>query len=207
MNFVTKTASVILLSAVLTACSGGGGGSTGVDVSKVLGKASTVLTSFQNKLKAEGVTKPTDAHLKQLAGLMAAEMNANPAVHTSPVGVHLLKEFAFEGFADGNKNNVRDSGEAKLFKVEIDFDKNRLIGSGVSERGGFTGMGLAGGMLAGMLMGRLMGGQRGAGVGRGAFNNRSVQSRSSYSQKRSAAAARKRSAKSRASSGGRFRGK
>ncbi len=207
MKFVTKTASLILMSTILSAC--GGGGTPGVDVSKVLGKTSTVLTEFQNKLKSEGVTKPTDAHLKQLASLMANKMNASPAVHSSPVGVHLQKEFSFEGFADANENNIRDSGEAKLFKVEIDFDNNRLIGSGASERGGFTGMGLAGGMLAGMLMGRLMGGQRGAGVQRGAFNNRSVQSRSSYSQKRSSAAARKSggSARSRSSSGGRFSGK
>ena len=206
MKFVTKTASVILLSTILTACSGGGG-TPGVDVSKVLGRVSSALTAFQNKLKAEGVTKPTDVHLKQLAQRMANAMNNKPAIHTTPVGVHLLKEFSFEGFADANKNNVRDSGEAKLFKVEVDYENNRLIGSGVSERGGFTGMGLAGGMLAGMLMGRLMGGQRGAGVKSNSFNKRSVQSRSSYSQKRSSAAAKRSSAKSRANSGGRFRGK
>ncbi len=172
---------------------GSGGNSSRADLSKVLERTEVSLKLFQDHLKKNNIQTVSKEHLDQLTVFMQRVMNKDPAVYTSPVGVTLLKDTTFEGFKDANKDNVKDAGESKLFKVEIDFEGKRLIASD-GNGGGFTGMGLASGFLLGSLMGNLMGRQRAAGVGPGHFKNRNVQSRASY-------------ARSKARSGGRFGGK
>lgn len=171
----------------------GDSGSSRADLLKVLDRTEASLKIFQKHLKDNNVTTVTKENLDQLTVFMQRVMNKEPAVYTSPVGIQMLKDTTFEGFKDGNKDNVKDAGEGTLFKVEIDFEGRRLIASDGSG-GGFTGMGLASSFLLGSLMGNLMGRQRAAGVKPGHFNNRNVQSRASY-------------ARSRARSGGRFGGK
>jgi len=171
---------------------GSGGSSGSARMSKVLDRSSMALATFQKHLETQKVAKVTDTQLKQLADFMRKAVNQQPAVYASPVGVNLLKDATFEGFNDPNRNNLKESSEKRLFKLEVDFDNKRLIASNNS--GSSMGMGLAAGFLGGMLMSRLMGNQRAAGIRPGHFNKRNVSSRSSY-------------ARSRARSGGRFGGK
>ena len=189
MKYLTRIGAVLGAALIITGCFGG---DPGPDLGKVLDRTAGALNIFQGALKKANVTEPTDQHMTQLSGLMQRAMNFEPPVYKKPIGVKLLKDATFEGFLDKNKDNKQDAGEKRLFKVEIDFEGKRLIATG--EKGRSTGMGLATGFFAGMLMGRLLGSQRAAGVRPGRFANRKIQSRSNY-------------ARSRARSGGFFRGK
>lgn len=168
------------------------GTASSVDMGKVLDRTQTSLLTFQTHMTKQNVQKVTDEHLKVLSGFMRDAMNVEPPVYTSPVGVNLLKDSKFEGFADANQDNVKDAGEDRLFTVEIDFDGKRMIAS--DSAGTYTGLGMGSGLLTGMLMGHLLSNQRAAGIRQGHFANRNVQSRASY-------------ARSRTRSGGRFGGK
>lgn len=193
MKNLTGLAAALVVAASLSGC---GSSDSGPDLGRVLDRTQQALKVFQNYLTKENAKELTEAHKQQLAAFMGNAMNIQPPVHTTPVGIKLLKDSTFEGFDDPNKNNFQDSGESRLFKVEIDFEGKRLIAT--SEGGRSTGMGLGTGLLAGMLMGRLLGGQRAAGVKPGAFANRKVESRSAYRASRARSSAR---------SGGRFGGK
>ncbi len=190
MNFFIKTVSIVSLSLVFTACSSNTDTKQvqtfGIDNGAVLERAQKSIISMQEVLDTEGVKKPTDTHLQELADLMTTEMNESPSLNKKHIGVRLLKDYAFEGYEDANHNDIRDSGEAKLFKVELDSDNNRLMCSGRSESSGYTGMSMGGSFFAGMLMQRFLNRQRKAGVGSGFFNKRKVQSRLNYSDKRMA---------------------
>ena len=225
MNFFIKVVWIFTLSFLFTACSSDNNTTDGlgIDNSAVLKRAKKSIISMQAILKTEGVTKPTDPHLQELADLMTTKMNENPKIHHRHIGVRLLKDFSFEGFEDRNQNSLKENSEKKLFKVEIDFDGKRLISSGSSAGTGYTSMGINNGFLTGMLMQRFSNHQRGAGVASGFFNNRAVQSHASYSDKRTDSLEKTRersrksfsgrtsryikSARSRAGSGSRFRGK
>lgn len=168
------------------------GNANNVDLGKVLDRAQTSLQTFQTHMTKQNVQKVTDEHLKALSGFMRDAMNTEPPVHSGPVGVNLLKDSKFEGFADANQDNVKDAGEERLFTLEMDFDGKRLIAS--DGTGTSTGMGMGTGILTGMLMGHLLSNQRAAGIRQGHFASRNVQSRANY-------------ARSRTRSGGRFGGK
>jgi hypothetical protein len=179
----------IMFTAGLTAC----GGQPGPDMGAVLDRTSKALAAFQTHLEKQGVAQATNEHMSQLTGFLHRVLNHNPPVHTTPVGIKLLKDAKFEGFDDSNRDNVQDIGEKRLFTLEIDFDGKRLIATGQS--GQSTGMGLASGLLTGMLLGRLLSNQRAAGIRPGHFAGRNVSPRSAYP------------ARARARSGGLFRGK
>lgn len=175
-------------------------GKPDVDLGKVLDRTQHALVSYNNFLKKNGITEVKKEDVGRLTGYVHEVMNVTPVLHSNPIGVKMLKDASFEGFDDSNNNNIKDSGDKKLFRVEIDFEGKRLIASD-SEGRGFTGSGLMTGLLGGMLMGRLMGNQRAAGVRPGSLSNRSVTSRASYGRSRTSRA------RSSARSGGRFGGK
>lgn len=174
--------------------------SSDVDLGKVLDRTQHALASYNKYLNKNKITEVKKEHVTKMTGYVHEVMNVQPVLHNNPIGVKMLKDASFEGFDDGNNNNIKDSGDKKLFRVEIDFEGKRLIASD-SEGRGFTGSGLVTGLLGGMLMGRLMGNQRSAGVRPGTLSNRSVTSRASYGRSRTSRA------RSSARSGGRFGGK
>jgi len=178
----------------------GGSRSGGIDLAQVLDRTNVALKSFQTHLDEKQITKLNDEVLDPLTGLMQTAMNMEPAIHTSPIGVELVKGATFQAFDDKNMDNIQDNGEPNLFKVEVDFDGERLIASIGGEHS--TSSGIARGLFTGMLLGHLMGRQRSAGIRSGHFANRKVQTKSSYV--RSGARS---SARSSARSGGRFSGK
>ncbi len=172
-----------------------------VDLGKVLDRTQNALASYNNYLKKENITEVKKEHIGRLTGYVHEVVNVAPVLHHNPIGVKMLKDASFEGFDDGNNNNIKDPEDQKLFRVEIDFEGKRLLASDANG-GGYTGSGLMTGLVGGMLMGRLMGNQRAAGVRPGSMSSRNVTSRASYGRSRAASRAR-----SSARSGGRFGGK
>ena len=181
-----------------------GGSRGGIDLAQVLDRTDVALKSFQSNLNDKKITKLDEKTLEPLTGLMQHAMNMEPAIHKTPIGIELVKGATFQGFDDKNMDNIQDYGEADLFKVEMDFDGERLIASIGGKQS--TSSGMARGLITGMVLGHLMGRQRSAGVRSGHFANRKVQSKSAYT--RSGGPTRTgSSARSGARSGGRFGGK
>lgn len=188
MKKISMSASVATivsaLSMLLVSC--GGGGTPVPDLDQALEIAAVSL----NHLEDSGRSDINEENvMKEFAIIYTNNLNAaQPAMHTSQLGVAAQADGAFGVFDDKNSNKELDSDEKELFKVEVDEVNGRLIASAesyVRDRG-FSG----GGLLMGYLIGSMMGRQRSAGVNPG-----------------SKKASPKMSAKQRAGSGSHSRGK
>ncbi|HIO93236.1 MAG TPA: hypothetical protein EYG68_10405 [Leucothrix mucor] len=188
---ITSSLSVLLF----TAC-GGGEPAPKANLEQILKISADELKAFETK--HSDTTK--EKAMGDFALSLADTLNATePKVYSKTLGVTAEKDGSFIGFHDENVNKLKDSGEAQVFKVEIDGDKQKLIASD-SERSAespFGGMMM--GMMMGMLMGNIMGRQRSTGTKPGANTppRKSAAKSSSSSSKKSSAP----SAKSRAGSG------
>jgi hypothetical protein len=132
--------------------------------------------------------------------LQLAYNSATPPLYSQPLGVAIDKDGKIVGYADPNANATQEGGEKKLFTIEVDGEKQRLIAtdtSGVARDHGFSGTGL----LTGMLIGSLLSRQSSAGIRPSSLSNRSVSSSSNYRSARSAAASRASAASARSRSG------
>ena len=174
-----------------------GGSEPGPNLQAVMARTNAAFQAFENHLQKNNIQKATDQHMGQFNVFLQRTMNLQPELYKTAIATKLSKDATFEGFCDANANGQVDQGEKKLFKIEVDAANKRLIAtdaSGESTGRSFSGMGF----LAGMLIGNLMGRQRAAGIAPNSFNNRKMTSPRAYSQSRS---------RSRARSGGLFRGK
>ncbi|MGX5175388.1 hypothetical protein ACUR5C_15315 [Aliikangiella sp. IMCC44653] len=181
-------ASLLTFVVILSACSER---VANADLDRVLDITADTLYEFEQRGSQQSETA-VDDFTTELRNNMR---NANPKVHQGPVGIESKQDGSLVGFYDKNNNQVRDSGEKDLFKVEIDGEKQRLIASdanGYVRDHSFSGTGF----LAGMLIGNLLSRQRAAGVNPKSLSNKSAMSKSQYS-----------SARSRSSSGSHTRGK
>ncbi len=177
---------------------GGSSGPQSADLGQVLDRTAFALERYDGYLKENNVTEPGEEEMAELTKFMHAVLNSDPSFYDSAIGVTMQKDASFLGFADANANNVQDSGEGKLFTVEVDSENKRLIATDTTGAGahyGFSGTGF----LAGALIGSMLSRQGAAGVRPGSFNNRQTTARSSYKAPSSA--------RSRARSGGLGRGK
>lgn len=191
LSLSAATAALATAGLGLSACGSGG---SSIDLVAVGDRVMMAMERFDKALKDAGITNPTDITddlTTQFVGYLNEFMNLSPALHSTPIAVKMLTDASFDGYADAAGDGAVE-GDARLFKVEIDSENNRIILTDAN--GGSTGMGMVGGLLAGALLGNLLGRQQRAGVRPGSFNNRSVQPASSY-------------ARSRARSGGVFGGK
>ena len=133
--------------------------------------------------------------MSQLTSFLQHVMNLKPAFYKSKIAMNLEKDASYAGYDDSNANGKIDAGEKKIFKIEIDQVNNRILATdtfGTATSHSFSGTGL----LAGLLIGSLLNRQRAAGVNPNSFNNRKVTPASKYA-----------SSRSKARSGGVFRGK
>ncbi|MEZ6087853.1 MAG: hypothetical protein R3C05_07490 [Pirellulaceae bacterium] len=73
-------------------------------------------------------TKADPAAEKTFLAAFAQKLNS-AALITSPIGVKIDDTGAILGFKDPNQNSTMDSGEQKLFSIEIDAEGQRLIAS------------------------------------------------------------------------------
>lgn len=184
---VSKSGLVVGAFAVMSACSGSGGG---VDLGQVLDRTEYAVTEFDQSITAEaaqkGVTQvqATDAQLETFNGFLTAMMNASPAFYSQPIGTSVQSDASFLGFEDKNANGTQESGEKKLFTLEIDSENGRLIAT--DETGVSTyHHPRVGGFFTGMIIGNMLSRQRAAGIAPGSFNNRSATPRSDYKPPRS----------------------
>lgn len=177
---------------------GGAGGEQSADLGQVLDRSVFALEKYDDHLTKNKIAEPGPEQMDQLTGFMGQLMNSEPAFYDKPIGVALQEDASFVGYADTNGNGAQDEGEGKVFTVEIDSEKSRLIAtdtSGNASDTGFSGTGF----LAGALIGSLLSRQLRGGVQPGSFNNRKTTPRSSYKSPASA--------RSRSRSGGLGKGK
>lgn len=192
---IRKTKLVLASAALALALTGCGSSEPGPDLRNVLSRTTAAMSIFDKYLKDNKIEKATDKEMVQFNAFLQKAMNTNPAVYKTPIATKLLKDAKFEGYGDANGNGTVDSGEKRLFTVEVDHANKRLIATDTS--GQSTSRGVSGlGFLAGALIGNLLGRQRAAGITPQSFANRKVTPPSAYGQ-----------ARGRARSGGLFRGK
>lgn len=180
-----KFGSLLLSASIMSGVLGLTGCSQSVpsaDLDRVLDITSDTLYKFENSGSYDA---QDDTALDQFAQELEANFNlANPPVHQGPVGVNLREDGSMLGYHDENSNSEQDSGEADLFTVEIDGEKQRLLATDTNNTvrdHSFSGTSL----LAGFLLGSLLNRQRSAGVDSKSLSNKSATSKSSYQSARS----------------------
>ncbi len=131
--------------------------------------------------------------------------NLNDAkVMSGTVAVNMQQDGSLLGFQDLDNDATHDNTEAKLFTIEIDEERNRVIltdlQNGYVRDGGYRG----GGLFTGYLLGSMLGRQNAFYAGRGKPNFAGVTSspRGYHTKAVSDAKARAKAAKSARSSGG-----
>ena len=149
------------------------------DLGQVLDRTEYVLTEYQGYMGENGIDSVGDEEMAQFTAFYTDILNAEPKFYDETLGLEVMEDATFLGFADANANGIQDESEGKVFTVEIDEENNRLIATDMA--GNSSGLRFSGaGFLAGALMGNLLGRQRAAGVTKGSFNNRNVTPRSNY---------------------------
>ena len=155
------------------------------DLGQVLDRTEFAINQYQDYLEANSIAEASDEQVDEFTGYLTQIMNSDPRFYDQPLGMEVLTDAKFSGFADPNANGVRDSDEGEVFTIEIDEANNRLIATDTA--GQSAGLRFSGaGFLAGALIGNLISRQRAAGISASSFNNRSVTPRTSYSAPRSA---------------------
>lgn len=182
MTAITLRAGLVVATLATAACSQAPSApSDYTDLGEVLDRTETVLVGFSDYVDGSGSGEElTDEDMDGLADLLAMAYNTPEAVSSRTVGVDFRTDGAFLGFDDRSGDNAQGAAEPDLFTVELDIENSRIIATDVT--GAATERRMSGtGFLAGYVAGRMLTRQRGAGVGRMAFNNRSVTPRAQYS--------------------------
>lgn len=149
------------------------------DLGQVLDRTEYTMVNYQDYLGENGIEEIGDEQMAEFTAFYASVLNTETRFYDKTLGVELMQDATFLGFADENANGVKDEGEGKVFTVEIDEENKRLIATDVA--GNSSGLRFsATGFIAGALIGNLISRQRGAGVSKASFNNRTVTPRSSY---------------------------
>ncbi|WP_411892611.1 hypothetical protein [Yoonia sp. SDW83-1] len=149
------------------------------DLGQVLDRTEFVLTEYQGYLGESGITDVTDQQMAEFTEFYTVVLNSEPRFYGKTLGLEVMPDATFLGFADENANGVQDTDEGKVFTVEIDEANRRLIATDVA--GNASGLQFSGtGFLAGALIGNLISRQRGAGISAASFNNRTATPRSNY---------------------------
>ncbi|MCA9566535.1 MAG: hypothetical protein KC656_01790 [Myxococcales bacterium] len=106
----------------------------------------------------------------------AANLNKSKETigYGKPLGVAFEKDGSFLGFEDPNGNMTKDAGEKDVFKVEVDWERERLIATDLQHKDYHrdhtyrpSGMGFFGGYM----VGRMLGGQTSAGITSSRFSS------------------------------------
>ena len=149
------------------------------DLGQVLDRTEFVLTEYQGYMGENGIENVGPEEMAQFTGFYTDVLNAEPKFYEQTLGLEVMEDATFLGFADANANGIQDDGEGKVFTVEIDEENNRLIATDVA--GNSSGLRFSGtGFIAGALIGNMIGRQRAAGVSKASFNNRTVTPRANY---------------------------
>lgn len=149
------------------------------DLGQVLDRTEWTLNEYQGYLGENNITEVGDAEMAEFTAFYTTILNADPRFYDDTLGLEIMEDATFLGFADTNANGLQDDGEGKVFTVEIDEENNRLIATDVA--GNASDLRFSGtGFIAGMLIGNMISRQRAAGVSKGSFSNRTVTPRANY---------------------------
>ncbi|MGE0312811.1 MAG: hypothetical protein AB7P21_14465 [Lautropia sp.] len=130
------------------------------DLDRVLDVTMSTLTATNPRVTRTSA----DGEASRLARRLSADMkSATPPVYPGRLAVVLKDDGSFQGFEDKNANEVQDAGERRLFTVEIDAERGRLIATDESNTVRDHPFSSAG-LLTGMLVGNLLNRQKAAGV-------------------------------------------
>lgn len=155
------------------------------DLGQVLDRTEFAIIQYQEYLNANSIAEASDEQVDEFTGFLTQVLNSEPRFYDKPLGLEILSDAKFSGFADPNANGARDSDEGEIFTIEIDEANKRLIATDTT--GQSAGLRFSGaGFLAGALLGNLISRQRSAGISASSFDNRSVTPRNNYAAPRSA---------------------
>ena len=132
----------------------------------------------------------------------ADQLNEFPLYEEHQVGIELREDGAFLGFVDDDENGTKDSGEAEVFTVELDSERQRLIATDLAHgyhRDSAVRMGA--GFLGGMLLSRMLFNQGNAGVRSSRFSKMKMSPKNYHAQAKSDVNAKRTSARSKTGSG------
>lgn len=143
--------------------------------------------------------KKTEAFLKKFA----ANLNAKKMIE-EPIGVQMERNGTITGFIDKDKNmKMSGTAEKKLFEIQIDVQKNRLVASQTVEGQSYhrdrAYRPRFGGLFMGYMLGSMMSRQRSHYGGRNPGFTRKMSPRGYYSSARSSAVSRARTRTGRSS--------
>ena len=127
------------------------------------------MNSFEQNNTAENngthTTVNKDNAMNVFAKDYATNLNNDQSLaHLGQVSVKPEADGSFAAFSDVNNNQVQDSNEKSLFKLEVDAENNRLVASDENSVQEQPHMGMGSGLLMGMLMGNLLSRQRATGA-------------------------------------------
>ncbi len=192
MQFI-KVASLSALLVVVAACSSEPEVEV-IDLDKVLDVTMNTMDQMQAKTVAPIAGQPVDEATKQKQldefNTMLTQNLNNAKIYSQPLATEVKRDGSFEGFIDANQDMKQDSSENKLFTVEVDYERNRLIATDTQEGyrrdHGFS----MGGLAAGMLIGHLLSRQSAAGVQPSKFANTQMSPKGYHASAVSSAKAR-----------------
>ena len=134
-----------------------------IDLNKVLDILQATLTELdgddKDAVKGEEI-KPVDKEeeekRKQFLDAYAKNLTAAKLVST-PIGVEMHDSGSIHGFADKDGDNVKDTGEKELFKVDIDEKEQRLVATdNANHYRDHHYRGRSHGLFTGYMFGRMM---------------------------------------------------
>ena len=115
--------------------------SASIDLNRVLQVFDQVTKAPAPGSESDGATEEVDvqpaeeedvAMTQAFLDKFAAELNSAKLI-SGRIAIRLMSEGAIEGFIDGNSNGAKDAREARLFTIEIDPEKRRVIATGFVE--------------------------------------------------------------------------
>lgn len=192
MQFI-KVMSLSALLVVIAACSGEPEVEL-IDLDKVLDVTMNTMDQVKTETAAPIAGQPVDEATKQkqldeFNTLFTQNLN-NAKIYSQPLATEVKRDGSFEGFVDANQDLKQDSGEKKLFTVEVDSERNRLIATDTQEGyrrdHGFS----MGGLATGLLIGHLLSRQSAAGIQPSKFANAQMSPKGYHSSAVSSAKAR-----------------
>ncbi len=221
--FLPATAAVLLGFSLACGGSSESSGSDYIDLDGVFDAFETTLSQLDvatgnadEEIVVEETEMEADAGVDAaFLAQFASNLNADPmkTSYGTPMGTAFTDEGAVKGFDDPNMNMTQDTGEADVFLLELDLERERVLITDL-QHSEYTREGRVrprvAGLATGYLLGRMLGGQRAAGVNTAKYASKSVSSKGyhksvsgakRYTSSSSSSSARSRGG-SRSSSGG-----
>lgn len=135
-----------------------GADASDVDVTAIASSANGDVVSGDAPVGADPALTSDPAKGQEFLAAYRANLNEAKLV-SKPVGVLFDETGTIVGFSDPNDNTTQDAGESKLFTIQIDAERGRLIASDMSNNHRDHSYRPSGGFFMGYMMASMMGRQ------------------------------------------------